>query len=255
MVYFFGFTTSSFSNKLTIPKFTNKGSYRDVRLFRIFISNGKWVISLITNEFNFYEDENFFHISNIDNYSILSLLTLEEAKNFDENELLNISKFTKTHPAFRANLKISLNGGGYSSYQHEYPFQMTKIKGGIVSSIFSILDLKAEKNYIVLRNIFFKPKNDFYSVFLLDKNSDKILKEFKVETNKSNILEIQKEYISPSVSLITNQFLGIPIYLNQYEDGMISIEHTHPPHSYILGPNKNEIIEKYKSNFFKIIHD
>ena len=255
MVFFFGFYDNKFSNKLTIPYFTNKGEYQDVKLYRIYISNNKWKISLISKEYEFYENENFAYISNIDNYSIFSLLTIEEAQKFDENELLNIGNFTKANPAFRANLKILFNGGGYSSYQHEYPFEMTKIKGGIVSNIFSIFDLEAEKNYLLLRNIYFKPINHFFSIFLIDKKSDRILKEFIVETNKSNIIEIDKQYISPEVSLVSNEFLGIPIYLNQYEDGMISIEHTHPPHSYILGQKKYEVVKNYKKKFLKIVQN
>ena len=41
------------------------------------------------------------------------------------DKLLDISKFTNTSPAYRANLKIYIPNKGFSSYQSEYPFNMT----------------------------------------------------------------------------------------------------------------------------------
>ena len=44
---------------------------------------------------------------------------------FDENKIQNFNNFTDTEPAYRANFEIYLNeGGGFSSYQSEYPFSM-----------------------------------------------------------------------------------------------------------------------------------
>ena len=73
-------------------------------------------------------------------------------KNF--SELLNLNKFTNTTPEYRANFKILNYKGGYSSYQSDYPYEMIKINGNIISSLFSLTNKHADKNYILFRNIF-----------------------------------------------------------------------------------------------------
>ena len=40
------------------------------------------------------------------------------------DKLTKFNNFTSTSPAFRCNLEISSDKGGFSSYQSEYPFNM-----------------------------------------------------------------------------------------------------------------------------------
>ena len=43
---------------------------------------------------------------------------------FNDKKLEDFNNFTNTRPAFRANFKIYLDQGGFSSYQSEYPYSM-----------------------------------------------------------------------------------------------------------------------------------
>ena len=81
------------------------------------------------------------------------------------------NKFTETSPAFRANFIIKKINGGFSSYQSEYPFNMTTKNGSITSGTASLTSKNANKNYIIFRNIFIEPIErpfiPFFSKFML----------------------------------------------------------------------------------------
>ena len=55
-------------------------------------------------------------------------------KSLASYKLKNFNNFTDTSPAFRANLKIYLDKGGFSSYQSEYPYNMITKRGSVVKS-------------------------------------------------------------------------------------------------------------------------
>ena len=74
---------------------------------------------------------------------------LELEKN-NHSRLLNLNNYTDTSPAFRANLQVSIKGGGFSSYQSEYPFDMVTKKGSILSSLSSLCNRSADENIIFL---------------------------------------------------------------------------------------------------------
>ena len=70
--------------------------------------------------------------------------------------LKDLNNYTNTDPAYRSNLSIYYDNAGNSSYQSEYPFQMTKSKNSILSSLFVLINGDAT-NYICIRNIFHEP--------------------------------------------------------------------------------------------------
>ena len=84
-------------------------------------------------------DDYFYILKNqdISNDEIYFLTHNDVFDTFDEDKLGNFDNFTDTFPEFRANLKLYLNEGGFSSYQSEYPYGMVKKKGLILSSISS----------------------------------------------------------------------------------------------------------------------
>ena len=64
---------------------------------------------------------------------------------------------------------------------------------------------------------------------------------------------IDNDLIDPENYLITNKFLGIPMFIS-INKNHISFEHTHPPHEYILSKNKFEIIKNLKQEIYEIIN-
>ena len=252
MNYFFGFKNESFSTKLIIPKFQNRSlPNTEIKLWSI-TSNGKqWEIY----REDVHEDAYFFHVDNstIDNKKVFVLASQNDVNAFDSNTLKPLNKHTSTLPAYRSNFKLIHKLGGFSSYQSEYPSNMAGKKGGIISSIKSLLNPSADENYILIRNIFQSPQDETFNSYLIDYRTNNILAKYTLNTNETNCIAVEKKHILPNVFLYTDGYLGIPVYVSQHK-GHLSMEHTHPPHSYILSDNVFKKISELKKEFHAIVH-
>ena len=153
----------------------------------------------------------------------------------------------------RANFKIFLEKGGFSSYQADYPFGMTTKKGSIVSSVNSLINDNADKNYILFRNIYHKPIKDKFKSYLVDYKNKRILTEYELKTNNSNFIEIEKKYIKDGIFFATKDYLGIPMYIS-IKNNFLSFEHTHPYDSFAFGNNKYAIASNLKKEINEIIY-
>ena len=251
MNFFFGIKNKRFKSEITIPRFKNKGKVDNkYNLYQTEISSNKWIVKkLDACELNEY----FFQIKDnlIDNNKIFFLASDEELKKFDKYKIKNISDFTETSPEFRANLKTYIQDGGFSSYQSEYPFQMIMKKGNILTPTSTISNKNGE-NYLILRNIYHKPTQEIFSAYFVDIKNKKILEKIELKTNFSNFLKIPNLLIKPEIYIITDNFLGVPIFLSEH-NGHLSFEHTHPPHEYFLSKNKFEQVSKLKKEIYEII--
>ena len=241
MNFFYGINNFDFSSELQIPKFKNRNPHpENIKLYRAYPNNNIWQIEELKNK---KINENFY------------FLDKEEIKNnhfFFLAYESNFNNFTNTEPAYRANFKIFLNNGGFSSYQSEYPYEMILKKGTILSGVSSIANKNAEKNYIFIRNIFFEPKYENFNAYLVNINLRKIEDEFVIKTNYTNCFEIKNSLIKPEIFLVTKEFLGIPMFVSTNKNH-VSFEHTHPPHEYILSQNKFKKISELKKEVNEII--
>ena len=259
MNYFFGINNNIFKTKLTIPKFQNRSPHtnKDIQLFKCYPDNNEWKVEEIYKNKDSNFKNNFFILNDLEirNNEIYFLATKNDLLKFDKYKLEDYDDFTNTTPNFRANFEIFFsdkNKLGFSSYQSEYPFRMIKIKGSILSSVSSIANKEADKNYILLKNIFEKPVQQIFNGYLVDINQKIILENYKLKTNYSNLLLIKNNYIKPEVYFITDQFLGIPVYISE-KNGHLSMEHTHPPHTHILSGNKYNVVKNLKERINEII--
>ena len=251
MNYFFGAVFDKYKTKLQVPLFQNKGLKKNkYSLFQAKIKSNSWNFEKIEKNQSNYEDD-FIILDNLDNDRIFFLANDKEVQRLNKNELSEINKFTDTFPAFRANLQIYNDNGGFSSYQSEYPFNMINKNGNILSSISTLLNYTADKNYLIFKNIYFKPINRLFSAFLIDIKEKKIIQEIKFITNKTNFFEIKKEHLKPEIYISTKEFIGIPIYLS-VKDSHLSFEHTHPPHEYFFGKNKFKNVKLLKERINEI---
>ena len=239
---------------MEIPKFQNRGKTdSNLRVFSASIKDQMWIIDAVDCE----EDVNFFYVAaNEDNMnSIFFLATLSDvgAKNIVVEKLKKYNDFSSTTPDYRANLCVSNLAGGFSSYQSEYPFNMTLRRGSIMSSISTLGNRSAMFNTIFIRNIFCEPINEEYPAYLVCKRDGIVKKTYKLRSNETSKINLTAEDFNPNHYIVTKGFLGVPIYLSESKEGHLSFEHTHPPHSNTHGSNRFANVMRLKNELLEII--
>ena len=252
MNYFFGVNNSEFSSELQIPLFQNRNRKpSNLLLYEATIYNNEWKIKQIDNR-QINKDFYLLNSKDITNSNIFFLASPKDLE-VKKNKLENFNKFTETSPAYRANLKIVLKNGGFSSYQSEYPFSMIEKKGSILSSVCSLANRNADKNYIFIKNIFVDPIIESFDIYLVDIIKKKIEEQFEINTNYTNCFELKKSLIKPEIFLVSKNYIGIPMYVS-VKNNHVSFEHTHPPHEYILSNNKFKKISDLKKEINEIVN-
>ena len=74
-----------------------------------------------------------------------------------------------------------------------------------------------------------------------------------MKTNYTNMIDVKKEIIKPEIFLITDIFIGVPLFVS-IKDKHLSFEHTHPPHEYIMSQDKYQKIAELKKEISEIIN-
>lgn len=255
MNFFFGIKNSIINSTLTVPRFQNANLTKKKYMpFQLKISNGKWIME---NLRDIDPNRNFYKIdtSLIDNGNIFCLATEDEFLELKKNnysKLINLNNYTDTSPEYRANLKIYILGGGFSSYQSDYPFQMVTKKGSILSPLTSLCNRDADENIIFFKNIYELPIQDEFGIFFVNLKTKKVLKKITGITNFMNEIIVEKEFIHPEVFLFTDKYIGIPIFCS-IKNKHISLEHSSPPHEDMMSKDKFKIINELKEEFREII--
>ena len=255
MNFFFFTTKDGLFSRLEIPRFQNRGKVNSsLRLFCASIESNRWIINAVVCE----EDENFFYVEgNQENFdSIYFLATVTEVgakRNVVVKQLLNYNDFSLTVPEFRANLCVSNLAGGFSSYQSDYPFDMTLRRGSITSSVSVLANRDAFVNTLFIRNIFNEPINEEYQAYLVCKKEKVIKKSYSLHSNKTSKINLSAEDINPNHFIVTKGFLGVPNYLSEDKAGHLSFEHTHPPHANTHGANRFFHASRVKNELLEIV--
>jgi len=253
MNYFFFIHIDNYVSEITLPKFTNSGSYdKDMKLKAGRIIDRKW---------KFYDPEcseskDFWSVTATEDNKndIFFLCSDQQIERQEESEsLIKLNSFTDTFPDFRSNLSIKNTSCGFSSYQAEYPFQMTLKKGNLYSSISSLSNFKAKKNGVFVRNIFHLPIYDEYSAFIYDDHQKKVVDRFTLTSNSTNFISFKNYDNTSSLYLFCEGYIGIPVYFSESSSGNISLEHTHPPHENIQGDIRHKIVSQLKNDLHKKI--
>ena len=253
MNFFFSIKNEKLDCSLTIPKFkNNKEINNEYILFSSQIKNNKWFIK----EVECINNDNFYFLKNLelDNHKIFFLAKKEEVgkENFFF-ELKKFNNYTDTMPDFRSNMKIEIKNKGFSSYQADYPYNLSLKTGNILSPVSTLFNRDADKNIIFFKNIYFKPVMDEFFIYFIDVEKKKILHKEVAFTNQTNQIIVDPELIQSQNYIFSDYYLGIPIYVSIKNDHL-SIEHTHPPHLYIWGNDKFEKVEKLKKKINEIIY-
>ena len=148
---------------------------------------------------------------------------------------------------------LSNDAGGFSSYQSDYPFNMISKKGSILSSLSLLTNKFADKNILLLKNIYKKPSNESFYVYFINYKLNKIVHKEKIYTNQTNFIDLPVEFLNNEMYLFTDEYLCVPLYIS-IKNNNISFEHTHPPHEYILSEDRYIKITDLKKKFNEIIN-
>ena len=235
---FFALNLDNFCNVITIPKFTNEGKkIKNISLFTTTINEDEWFVK----KYKCKEDNDFFYldIPPKENENIFFLAKTKLLENIKYKTLEELEYFNniKTRFTFRANLKLYRKDIEFSSYQSEYPIEMAKRNGAILTPVNSFQNI-AQNNFIIFKQIFNLPLKIEFSVYLINFSSNKVILKKKFKTNTTNYIDLTKINDLKNCFFYSEKYLGIPIFISFGKKEGISIEHSHPPHVYILSPNK-----------------
>ena len=197
--------------------------------------------------------EIFYISKGNDNHKIYFLSNHQEIKDLknEKGPILNLNLITDTDPAFRANLQMESINGAFSSYQMEYPYSMTTKNGRILSSLSMLLSKKAELNRAISET-FFKPVIEKFQIHIINIKEKKLLATFDCKTNYTNEININEKFIIKQFYFIRKVFRYSNIFSSK--NNHLSLEHTHPPHLYLMGSEKFDIT-KFKDNIINEIFE
>ena len=190
MNFFFALNLNNFNNLITIPKFTNEGmKLKGTSLFSEKIIKDKWLI----RKQHYKEDKKFIYLDvlpqNLDNIFFLNHCSFCDIKQEILVKELKLFYDIKSNYTFRANLNIMNAEHGSSSYQSEYPFEMTNKKGSILSTVSSVIN-EENSNIIAFKQIYYLPIKKPFKIFLVDLKRKEILSKTTFYTNSTNIINI-----------------------------------------------------------------
>jgi hypothetical protein len=125
-------------------------------------------------------------------------------------------------------------GNAFSSYQGEFPYQMSRIKGTFLAFDPLIQDKnKTINTKIVFINIHSNKLNEKESFELIVANSNSKEKVTSKEYVHNSACIIDFQAINNiELCFYSKDTLGIPIFVSYDDTGYLSVEHTHPPSEY-----------------------
>lgn len=218
---------------------------KNLSLFSANIINNEWVVSKV--ECN--ETSHFWTITCRNNENEIYFISSERNASLiqKENKLIDLNNFTNTSPEYRANLEIKNSLGGFSSYQSDYPYVMTTRLASLYTECGNLTFDQSNSVGIFIKNIYFKPIQDSFPIFLYDDLEQEVIITFDISLNSTNFIDLTKykERLT-NCFLFAPKFIGVPIYVVEHPDGGLSFEHTHPPTESIAGEDRFNLIKNIK---------
>ncbi len=159
-----------------------------------------------------------------------------------------------TTPLWRSTVCIYRNNSS-ASYQGEIvPFPEN---GTLLSFIPFMQKTINTNNYLIFLNLESKPNSRKGSLKFSTVNKPEIIiKDAEIKSNSCNFIDLNSLNIDNDELLVcyTKSMSGIPLFLSfSDEDSPMSLEHTHPPASFVIHGNKNNLQKIIKENWFNLL--
>ena len=179
--------------------------------------------------------------------------------NFELKEKLSVlpkpisRKIDSSPVSERATISFE-RGKSVSSYQGDFPYNMSKIKGTFLAfDALSFNSLKGIKNKLIFINLFSQEllEKKQFSLHMNNSITKGIIKKQSYFHNSAAIMDFDSHKDFPYI-FYSKDTLGIPIFISYHEDldSNLSLEHSHPPAEYFFGENKFIGQQAVKSNWF-----
>lgn len=177
----------------------------------------------------------------------------------DTLDKLIISPIMNTAVAWRANLKLCSPTTGVS-FQGEYPDSMLPIPQGSLTSFCPMIQTdRGLHTKLIVVNIRDIPIQESRDLVILKLRSKEVVDTMTVSTNACNTIDLGDMRYSQDdpIGIFSPNMVGIPLYFTHNDDfSMMSLEHTHPPHSSIFfGEGQRDMVAKMKTYWFNLIAD
>ncbi len=252
MNYFFNLYHEDFNSYIDIPLFDNRGLQKSGnKIWSVRIMGGEWEYEEIS-----VSNKQFTRINATEETKdcVYLIATDSEMERNKKNSLIDLSIFTDTMPDYRCSLNIESKLGGFSSYQAEYPYRMTKSKGDCYSNAGLLTNEEAKKIILFIRNIDSTPVQQETLATIYSNRTKKIIGQKLMHTNSLNVYDLtEMAFELKYCEIYIKGMVGIPIYLLEYDGGALSLEHTHPPQDMLGGFNKYKMISKMKDKLHENI--
>ena len=139
----------------------------------------------------------------------------------------------------------------FSSYQGEFPYQMSRIKGSLLTFDPLMKSQNAStKTKMVLINIHSQKlnKKEFFTLNVANSLTKEVLQSHDYVHNSACVTDI-KPIGREELCFYSKHTLGIPIFISYDDNGFLSVEHNHPPSEYFYY-NKNNGQKILKGQWF-----
>ena len=150
-----------------------------------------------------------------------------------------ISRKVDPAPAGERGTIRFVKGNSQSSYQGEYPYQMSGLNGGTLLSFGPLFLGQPPEAHtkILLINMYSGELSDkkVFQAHLASVSTKNILQTCDYTHNSAAIFHVEHSLISEELVLFSHHTAGIPIYVTyepNVKDPLLSVEHTHPPTDY-----------------------
>lgn len=183
--------------------------------------------------------------------NVLALLSLTGVPIPQSSKLLpDLGNVRTVTPAWRATIGIK-SSWTQTSYQGELdPFPQS---GTLLSfAPFFQFGIGIE-NYMIFLNLEKSPATRISNIEIYDTKTLNLKGRFIVRNNAANIISLNNLGLNENdlPLIICKDMAGIPLYFSRTTDGtFMSLEHSHPPASYVVHGNRWEAQKLLKKNWF-----
>lgn len=227
-------------------------------LWSIYSDGKKWITNLIC-KLNYGESKTIYYKDfNLNTKSgVLPVIALQFRDKPLEKKLSvlpdNEFKFTKT-PEWRATVGFNYKGTS-TSYQGEINPFPTKAS---LLTFHPFIQYNEIENFFVFVNLEAKPELRESKIEIYNSNNRKLIDIVKIKSNSINIIPLNRYKIKQQELpiFLSRNMAGIPFGFGINKTApMLSLEHTHPPASFVVHGNRFNYQKKIKEDWFKILNN